>query len=354
MNPPVARAAEARQSHRSPPPSRIPAGSWRGILCCCGLYAFLSMFCMAALAADLRKNRANFSPRITEWSLPKPLFARSSAIAPDGALYIAVPNDNKIVRFDQRTATFSEWNLLNGHHPNSILVDRSGTVWTAGFGNGTIGRLKPATGMIAEFFVPTAGSGPHSMVLSADGSTLWFTQQSGDRLGSMDTETGRIVEHETSGGPSGITIDRNGNVWWCRSNDNKLGRLNPLTGETGELDLGRGARPRRIATAPDGMLWVTLYGRGHLAKIDPVEMKIVKSYALPGGNAGAYAVNVDGSGMVWVNEIRLDTVVRFDPVSETMQTIRLPSTNTGIRQLTVDGGRIWYTGSHNGKLGVIE
>jgi virginiamycin B lyase len=282
---------------------------------------------MAAAAGPVAPQA--FTAKVTEWQLPKPMFARSSAVAPDGSLYIALPNDNKIVRFDPRTQAFNEWDLLGGHHPNSVLVDHDGTVWTAGYGNGTIGRLKPATGMIAEFSVPSGGGGPHTLALSKDGTTLWFTLQTGDKIGSV--------------------------VWWCRSSEHKLGRLEPLTGRISELDLGRGSRPRRIATAPDGMLWVTLYGKGQLARVDPVAMKVVKTQALPGGNAGAYSVAVDDAGIVWANEIKLDAVVRFDPATESMRTIKLPSLNVGIRKLTIDGaGRVWYTGSHNGRLGVIE
>lgn len=294
-------------------------------------------------------------PRISEWQLPAPMFGRTVAVAADGSIFIAVPNDNKVVRFDPKAQSFREWEMPRGHQPNSVIIDRSGTVWTTGYGNGTIGRLRPATGMIAEFSVPSGGGGPHSLVLSDDGETIWFTMQTGDKLGSLDTATGRIAEYDTSGNPTGIALDRAGNVWWCRNADNKLGRLEPRSGRFSEVDLGRGSRPRRIAVGPDGMLWVTLYGKGQLAKVNASTMKLMRSYQLPGGNAGAQSVIVDGSGAVWVSEVKSDTVVRLDPASETMQVIRLPSPNYGIRGIASDAaGRVWYAGSHNGKLGVIE
>jgi len=296
-----------------------------------------------------------FPAKVTEWPLPKPMFARSSALAPDGSIYIAVPNDNKVLRFDPKTQSFRDWDLPNGHQPNSVVIDRKGMVWTTGYGNGTIGKLKPSNGAIAEYAVPSGNvSGPHTLVLSNDDQTLWFTMQTGNRIGSVDTLTGRIAEYETAGNPGGITVDRAGNVWWCRLGDDKLGRLDPGTGKISELDMGRSSRPRRIATAPDGMLWVTLSGNGRLAKVDPATNRIVGTYALPGGNAGAYAVAVDDAGIVWANQIKLDAVIRFDPATALMQTIRLPSPNAGIRKLTTDGNRLWYTGSHNGRLGVIE
>jgi len=295
------------------------------------------------------------TPKVTEWQLPSPMFGRSVAAGPDGLIYIAVPNANKVTRFDPRTQSFREWEMPRGHQPASVAVDRTGTVWTTGYGNGTIGRLRPATGMISEFSVPSGGGGPHSLVISDDGETLWFTIQTGDKLGSLDTATGRIVEYETSGSPSGITMDSAGNVWWCRSTDNKLGRLEPRSGKISEIDLGRGTRPRRIASSTDGMLWVTLYGKGQLVKINAQTMKAVKTYALPGGNAGAQSVAVDNAGIVWVNELKTDTIIRLDAATDAMQTIRLPSINYGVRHLAIDGtGLVWYVGSHNGKLGVID
>lgn len=294
-------------------------------------------------------------PKISEWQLPHPMFGRTAAAGQDGTIYIAVPNDNKVARFDPRAQVFQEWEMPRGHQPAAIVVDRSGTVWTTGYGNGTIGRLRPATGMIAEFSVPSgAGSTPHSLTISEDGETLWFTMQSGDKLGSLDIATGRIAEYETSGSPSGIAIDRAGNIWWCRSTDSKLGRMEPRSGKISEVDLGRGSRPRRIAVAADGMLWVTLFGKGQLAKVNPQTLKLIKTYPLPGGNAGPHSVAVDQTGGIWVSPLRSDTVFRIDPATEAIQTIRLPSANNGVRHLLTDSGRVWYVGSHNGKLGAID
>jgi len=121
------------------------------------------------------------------------------------------------------------------------------------------------------------------------------------------------------------------------------------------VDTGRGSRPRRVAADRDGMLWVTYYGNGKLAKLDPNAAKVVKTYQLPGGDAGPYAVTVDGAGMVWANEIKTDTVVRLDPKTEKMQVVKLPSAGVGIRKMVTDAsGRLWYMGSHNGRLGVVE
>jgi virginiamycin B lyase len=297
----------------------------------------------------------NLEGKVSEWAVPTPRFARDPAIAPDGSIYIAVMSGNKVARFDPRTQRFKEWDLPSGHRPHGLLVDKTGMVWTTGNGNGTIGKLDPASGKMTELKTPSGGGGPHTLVITDDQSTIWFTLQSGNRIASLDTKTGAIKEYSAPGGPYGLALDKAGNVWFCRMGNDKMGKLDPRTGQMSEVDTGRGSRPRRVATAPDGMLWVTYYGNGKIAKIDPTAMKVVKEYPMPAGDAGPYAVAVDGGGLVWANEINTDTVVRFDPKTEQMRVVQLPSANVGIRKMIVDaGGRLWYMGSHNGRLGVVE
>ena len=299
--------------------------------------------------------RPDLAGKVSEWPVPTPRFARDPAIAPDGSIYIAVMTGNKVARFDPKAQAFREWDLPSGHRPHGLLVDRNGMVWTTGNGNGTIGRLDPATGKITEFWTPSGGGSPHTLVITDDQRTIWFTMQSGNKVASLDTKTGVIKEYLSSGGPYGLALDKAGNVWFCRMGDNKMGRLDPKTGQMSEVDTGRGSRPRRVAAAPDGMLWITYYGNGLLAKLDPAAMKVVKTYPMPGGDAGPYAVTVDGGGLIWANEINTDTVVRFDPKTEQMRVVQLPSNNVGIRKMVTDAsGRLWYMGSHNGRLGVVE
>ena len=297
----------------------------------------------------------NLAGKVSEWPVPTPRFARDPAIAPDGSVYIAVMNGNKVARFDPKTETFKEWDLPPGHRPHGLLVDRTGMVWTTGNGNGTIGKLDPTTGKVIEYKTPSGGGGPHTLIINDDQSTIWFTMQSGDKVASLDTRSGKINEYETSGGPYGLALDKAGNVWFCRMREDRMGRLDPHTGKMTQVETGSGSHPRRVAADQNGMLWITLNGNGQLAKLDPNSMKVVKTYRLPGGNASPYAVTVDGAGMVWVNEIDTDTVVRFDPTTEKMQVVKLPSSNVGIRKMVVDtNGRLWYMGSHNGRLGMVE
>lgn len=289
-----------------------------------------------------------------EWPVPTPRFARDPAPGPDGAIYIAVMRGNRIARFEPASERFTEWPLPEGAQPHGLVVDGAGIVWYTGNGNGTIGRLDPGTGQVHEYRVPGGGD-PHTIVLAADGK-LWFTVQRGQQVGRLDPVSGRIDTYPMGGNPYGLAIDRQGVVWVCRMAGDALGWIDPASGQRGEVATGRGSLPRRIATGPDGQLWIAYYGQGRLARLDPQARRITGSWPLPAaGGSGAYAVTVDAAGRVWVNGIDTDTVSLFDPASERFRVIALPSRDIGIRKAIIDArGRYWYMGSHNGRLGVVQ
>ncbi len=291
--------------------------------------------------------------RVSEWPVPAPQFARDPTPAPDGGIYFVVMGGDKLGRFDPKTQSFREWDLPEGTHPHSVLVDAGGVAWLTGKGNGTIVEFHAGSGKEVIHRVPSSGD-PHTAALDDEG-VLWFTEQGANRIGRLDRKTGAIREYETSGNPYGISIDHGGNVWFCRISGDMLGKLDPKTGVISDLATGKGTHPRRMATAPDGTLWVTLWGNGRLIHVDPGTMKVIKEYPLPGGpDGGPYAVTVDADGRVFASEFNADTVDILDPTTEAIRVIHVPR-NTGIRKMVIDRqGSLWYVGSTSGRLGRVE
>jgi virginiamycin B lyase len=295
--------------------------------------------------------------KVSEWQVPTPKFARDPAPAPDGRIYIAVMHGNKLARFDPATQKFDEWDLPDGTQPHGLVVDEKGTVWMTGNGNGTLLEIPFSNGQPARMVAhktPSGGS-PHTIIFDGR-NALWFTNQSADKVTRFDRTTGKMTEFDTRDGPYGLAMDRDGNVWFCQASGRRVGRIDAKSGRVTELDLGNGSLPRRIAAAPDNTLWVARYGDGKLTHIDAATGKVIKSYDMPAGARGSpYAVTVDGAGKVWANEIATDTVALFDPANEKFRVFALPTKNEGIRKMIVDAkGRLWYMGSHSGKLGVVE
>lgn len=295
--------------------------------------------------------------RIAEWPVPTPRFARDPAPGLDGKIYITVMQGNKLARFDPATQTFDEWDLPAGTRPHGLVVDEKGTVWMTGNGNGTLLEIPFSNGQpgrMSAHKTPSGGS-PHTIIFDGR-DALWFTNQSADKVTRFERKTGKMTEFATRDGPYGLAMDKQGNVWFCQANGQRVGRIDARSGQVSEIDLGPGSQPRRIAAAPDDTLWVVRYGDGKLTHIDAKSAKVIANYDMPAGSRGApYAVTVDGAGKVWANEIGTDTIALFDPATKKFRVFALPTKNEGIRKMIVDAkGRLWYMGSHSGRLGVIE
>jgi virginiamycin B lyase len=295
--------------------------------------------------------------KVSEWAVPTPKFARDPAPGLDGKIYIAVMHGNKLARFAPTTQQFEEWDLPEGTRPHGLVVDEKGTVWMTGNGNGTLLETPFADGKPAQMIAhktPSGGS-PHTIIFDGR-DALWFTNQSADKVTRFERATKKMTEFSTRDGPYGLAMDKQGNVWFCQASGQRVGRIDAASGQVTEIDLGRGSLPRRIAAAPDDTLWVVRYGDGKLTHINAKTAKVIKSYDMPAGPRGnPYAVTVDGAGKVWANEIGTDTVTLFDPATEKFRVFNLPTKNEGIRKMIVDAkGKLWYMGSHSGKLGVVE
>ncbi len=96
---------------------------------------------------------------------------------------------------------------------------------------------RPALGTIKEFIVPTAKSGLGGITAGPDGN-LWFTEEGtiqngkfigGNQIGRI-TPSGIITEFAlptANSGPTGITAGPDGNLWFTEFNGNKIGWISP-------------------------------------------------------------------------------------------------------------------------------
>jgi virginiamycin B lyase len=81
--------------------------------------------------------------------------------------------------------------------------------------------------------VPTPGSRPHDSVATPDGA-IWWSGQSANKLGRLDPNTGEMKEFPLKSklaGPHGLIYDKDGNIWYAANWGNHIGMLNPGTGQ---------------------------------------------------------------------------------------------------------------------------
>src|SRR5437588_3672306 len=106
---------------------------------------------------------------------------------------------------------------------------------------------------INEFMVPTAGSFPRGITAGPDGN-IWFTEESGNRIGEINPTTHVISEFALTTGsyPRGITAGPDGNLWFAEPDGDRIGKINPTTHAISEFPVTRGSFPVGIAAGPDG------------------------------------------------------------------------------------------------------
>jgi virginiamycin B lyase len=269
---------------------------------------------------------------------------------------------NKLGRLDPTTGQFKEYPLAEGKNsgPHGLVADRDGYIWfTANFG-GYIGKLDPRSGQVTEYKMPSEkADDPHTAVFDAHG-ILWFTVQGGNMVGRLDPKTGKIDLREApteSALPYGIQINSKGVPVFCELGTNKMASIDPPTMKITEYPLPESARPRRLAIAADDTVYFTDFKSGHLGKLNTAT-GAVKMYDSPGGpESNPYGIAITPDGMVWYSEsgVKPNTMVRFDPKTETFARANIPSGGGVVRNMAATpDGRIYIACSGVDKVGVVE
>ena len=306
---------------------------------------------------------AELKVTIREWAVPtKGAHPHDPAVGPDGALWFTEQMVNKLGRLDPKTGEFKEYSLVEGKNsgPHGLVADNEGNIWyTANFA-GYIGKLDPRTGKVTEYKMPSEkADDPHTAVFDAHG-ILWFTVQGGNMVGRLDPKTGKIELKEVpteSALPYGIQINSKGVPVFCELGTNKMGSIDPKTLKITEYVLAESARPRRLAIAADDSVYFTDYKSGHLGVLH-MATGAVKMYASPGGaESNPYGIAITPDGMVWYSEsgVKPNTIIRFDPKTETFARANIPSGGGVVRNMAATrDGRVYIACSGVDKVGFME
>lgn len=304
---------------------------------------------------------ADLKVTIREWAVPtKGAHPHDPAVGPDGALWFTEQMTNKLGRLDPNTGEFREYPLDEGKNsgPHGLVADGDGNIWfTANFG---VGKLDPRTGKVTEYKMPSEkADDPHTAAFDGHGN-LWFTVQGGNMVGRLDPKTGKIVLKEApteSALPYGIQINSKGVPIFCELGTNKMASIDPVTLKITEYGLPESARPRRLAIAQDDTVYFTDFKSGHLGRLNTTT-GVVEIYTSPGGaESNPYGITITPDGMVWYSEsgVKPNTIIRFDPKTETFARANIPSGGGVVRNMVATSdGRVYIACSGVDKVGMVE
>jgi virginiamycin B lyase len=327
--------------------------------------SLLKLYCVI-LAATLAgfATVGTLSVQIKEYEVPTPHSRpHDPALAPDGSLWYTGQGANKLGRLDPKTGEFKEFPLKTPNSgPHGLVTDRQGNIWFTAISGGYVGKLDPKTGEIAEYR-PSDGTeiDPHTPVFDHNG-ILWFTNEETNYIGRLDPSTGKMTLAKSPTAhavPYGIVITQGNVPFFCEFGTNKLASIDPNTMKIREYTLpATNARPRRIALAPDGTIYYTDYARGYLGHFDPASGKLLKEWASPGGTGSEpYGIAATKDGEVWYSEsgVKPNTLVKFDPKSESFSTEPIPSGGGVVRNMVATPDRRLYLAcSGVNKVAVVD
>ena len=109
--------------------------------------------------------------------------------------------------------------------PFGIVAGPDGNLWVAASNSNKIDRITTA-GVITEFPTLSAGSAPNQITVGPDGN-LWFTIEVPNKIGRITT-AGVVTEFSVITGNAllnGIAAGADGNLWFAEENANKIGRI---------------------------------------------------------------------------------------------------------------------------------
>jgi virginiamycin B lyase len=278
----------------------------------------------------------------------------------DGAIWWTGQLSNKLGRVDPASGTIREYTLKTHHSgPHGLVEDRGGHIWFTGNSAALIGRLDPRSGLVTEFRMPDRKvTDPHSLSIAPDG-VVWFTAQRSNAVGRVDPATGevKLVAMPTPRSrPYGILVSPKGVPTLCLFGTNKLATVDPKTMEVKEYVLPNPAsRPRRIAIIGDEV-WYSDFSRGFLGRLNLVTGQHKEWPSPSGPNSQPYGIVV-AKGAIWYSEsaAKPNTIVRFDPKTETFQSWAIPGGGDIVRKMDVtpDGNPVTANSLVN-QVGLVE
>jgi virginiamycin B lyase len=210
---------------------------------------------------------------------------------------------------------------------------------------------------IQEWEVPTPNSRPHDPAVAPDGS-LWYTGQRANKLGRLDPRTGQFKEYPLKtpdSGPHGLVADRDGNIWFTAISKGYVGKLNPATGQITEYRMPdpRARDPHTPVFDQQGILWFTLESSNFIGRLDPHSGEI-KLKEVPTPDAVPYGIVVTLSGVPYFCEFGTNKLASIDPKTLAIREHELPKGARPRRLAVAPDGTIYYSDYGRGFLGHFD
>jgi virginiamycin B lyase len=208
--------------------------------------------------------------------------------------------------------------------------------------------------VIKEWDIPTANSKPQDAAVGIDGA-LWYTGQASNKLGRLDPNTGQFKEYplRTPGsGPLGLVSDHNGNIWFTAVSKGYIGKLDPDTGDVREFRApgGRTIDPHTPVFDRQGILWFANEESNLIGRLDS-HSGAMQLLEVPTKHAIPYGIAVNSKGVPFFCEFGTNKLASIDPATMSITEYALPQGARPRRLAVAADDTIYYTDFTRGYLG---
>ena len=209
--------------------------------------------------------------------------------------------------------------------------------------------------IIKEYPVPK-GSHPHDVAPARNGG-VWYTAQRSGELGWLDPVSGytRHIPLGRDSAPHGVIVGPDGAPWITDSGLNAIVRVDPKTEKVDVFPLPKGTPYANLNTAAfdkNGILWYTGQS-GYYGRVDTKTGK-VEVFEAPRGR-GPYGICTAPDGSVYYASLAGSHIARIDTKTGKATVIEPPTPGQGARRVWADSkNRIWVSEWNSGQVSLYD
>lgn len=154
--------------------------------------------------------------------------------------------------------------------------------------------------------------------------------------------------------PHDVAPASNGSVWYTAQHSGELGLLDPISGKTQHIALGRGSAPHGVIVGPDDAPWITDGGLNAIVRVDPNSKNVTK-YQVPErfGNVNLNTATFDNRGILWFTG-QGGIYGRLDTITGNMEVYNAPRGQGPYGISTTPKGEVYYASLAGSYIGHID
>ena len=371
--------------------------------------AGLRFVLLLALLATLTAAGLGQTVELTRWAIPTPnSLPYGIGIGPDGKVYFAEFNGNKIGQLDPLANEIRERSVSGG--PYGLVVSPTGSLFYTLSSANAVETLV-FTGGSGRWALPTPGATPQALVAAPTGPgqvNLWLAERDGGKIARfapsqilvtlpliitpptavmpttsqipgvatsvlpelhpgnpmlpppiallMPSSSPPFTEWEGVGGPRltyRVAVAPDGQIWFTQENS-PLISLDPNSNTALYYGLPSGTRPLGIIVGPNGWVWFTDTSRPAIGVLDP-NTGDVRLWRIPGGSQPFELVR-DSVGNIWFTDRSANAIGYLSPTRNEIVMYPLGPNVHPVFLLLDSEERVWFTaerGNYVGRLAIV-